>query len=175
MSANSCTCLTTSPISQEANGTLATQRAIDEADIRRRMDEWAKAIRTMDLDGVTSNYAPDIASFDLGPPLRHAGAEAKRKNWVGVFASIACMAVRTTFPSISAIPFTALRPGKSYSSKITPCALPVALLLVRFGAFRTGGQESFFNRGHGMVLVRHDPFSIQLAKADGKTQIKRTC
>jgi ketosteroid isomerase-like protein len=30
------------------------------------MDEWAKAIRTMDLDGVTSNYAPDIASFDLG-------------------------------------------------------------------------------------------------------------
>jgi uncharacterized protein (TIGR02246 family) len=65
---------------------MATQRAIDEADIRRRMDEWAKAIRTMDLDGVTSHYAPDIASFDLGPPLRHAGAEAKRKNWVGVFA-----------------------------------------------------------------------------------------
>jgi ketosteroid isomerase-like protein len=65
---------------------MATQRAIDEADIRRRMDEWAKAIRTMDLDGVTSNYAPDIASFDLGPTLRHAGAEAKRNNWIGVFA-----------------------------------------------------------------------------------------
>jgi uncharacterized protein (TIGR02246 family) len=65
---------------------MATQRAIDEADIRRRMDEWVKAIRAMDLDGVTSNYAPDIASFDLGPPLRHAGADAKRNNWVGVFA-----------------------------------------------------------------------------------------
>jgi ketosteroid isomerase-like protein len=65
---------------------MATQRAIDEADIRRRMDEWAKAIRTMDLDGVTSNYAPDIVSFDLAPPLRHAGAEAKRNNWIGVFA-----------------------------------------------------------------------------------------
>jgi hypothetical protein len=25
------------------------------------------------------------------------------------------------------------------------------------------------------MLVRDDPFSIQLAKADGKTQIKRAC
>src|SRR4030095_7602603 len=65
---------------------MTTQRTIDEVDIRRRMDKWAEAIRTMDLDGVTSNYAPDIASFDLGPPLRHAGAEAKRKKWAGVFA-----------------------------------------------------------------------------------------
>jgi uncharacterized protein (TIGR02246 family) len=65
---------------------MTTQRTIDEADIRRRMDKWTEAIRTMDLDGVTSSYAPDIASFDLGPPLRHAGAEAKKKNWVGVFA-----------------------------------------------------------------------------------------
>ena len=39
----------------------------------------------MDLDGVTSSYARDIASFDVGP-LRHAGAQAKRNNWVGVFA-----------------------------------------------------------------------------------------
>ena len=59
---------------------MATQRAIDEADIRRRLDKWAEAIRAMDLDAVTSNYARDIASFDLGPPLRHAGAEAKRKT-----------------------------------------------------------------------------------------------
>jgi len=63
---------------------MATQRAIDEADIRRRMDEWVKAIRNMDIDGVTSNYVPNNASFDLGPPLRHAGAEAKRKNCRGL-------------------------------------------------------------------------------------------
>ena len=65
---------------------MATQRAMDEANIRRRMDEWAKAIRAMDVDGVASSYAPDIASFDLGPPLRHVGAQAKRRNWMGVFA-----------------------------------------------------------------------------------------
>lgn len=31
-------------------------------------------------------YAPDIVSFDLGPPLRHVGATAKRQNWVDAFA-----------------------------------------------------------------------------------------
>ena len=32
-----------------------------------------------------SIYAPDIVSFDIEPPLQQ-GAEAKRKNWVDVFA-----------------------------------------------------------------------------------------
>jgi ketosteroid isomerase-like protein len=62
---------------------MATQRTIDEADIRRRIDKLAEAIRTMDLEGVMSIYAPDIVSFDIEPPLQHVGAEAKRKNWIG--------------------------------------------------------------------------------------------
>jgi ketosteroid isomerase-like protein len=59
----------------------------DEADIRWRIDNGVKAIRAMDLEGVMALYAPDIVSFDIGPPLRHLGAEAKRKNWVDVFAA----------------------------------------------------------------------------------------
>jgi deazaflavin-dependent oxidoreductase (nitroreductase family) len=66
---------------------MATPRAIDEADIRRRIDDGVKAIRAMDLDGVMALYAPDIVSFDIVPPLRHVGAAAKRKNWVDVFAT----------------------------------------------------------------------------------------
>jgi len=66
---------------------MATQRAMDEADIRRRIDNGVKAIRAMDLEGVMALYAPDIVSFDIVPPLRHVGAEAKRKNWVDVFAT----------------------------------------------------------------------------------------
>ncbi len=31
-------------------------------------------------------YAPDVVSFDLGAPLRSAGAEAKRRAWREVFA-----------------------------------------------------------------------------------------
>ena len=65
---------------------MATQRSIDEADIRRRIDKLAEAIRAMDLDSVMSIYAPDIVSFDIVPPLQHVGAEAKRKNWVDAFA-----------------------------------------------------------------------------------------
>ena len=64
---------------------MATPRAMDEADIRRRIDTGIQAIRAMDLEGVMALYAPDLVSFDIGPPLRHVGAEAKRKNWVDVF------------------------------------------------------------------------------------------
>lgn len=66
---------------------MATQRATDEADIRQRIDTWVEALHAMDLEGVMALYAPDIVSFDLVPPLRHVGAEAKRKNWVGAFAA----------------------------------------------------------------------------------------
>src|SRR5215510_1445865 len=66
---------------------MATQHAIDEADIRQRIEKLAEAIRAMDLEGVMSIYAPDIVSFDIVPPLQHVGADAKRKNWVGAFAT----------------------------------------------------------------------------------------
>jgi ketosteroid isomerase-like protein len=65
---------------------MATPRATDEADIRQRIDKLAEAIRTMDIEGVMSIYSPDIVSFDIVPPLRHLGAEAKRKNWADAFA-----------------------------------------------------------------------------------------
>ena len=65
---------------------MATQHAIDEADIRQRLDKAVAALRAMDLEGVMSLYAPDIVSFDIVPPLRHVGADAKRKNWVHAFA-----------------------------------------------------------------------------------------
>ncbi len=64
---------------------MAPQRAIDEADIRRRLDKLANAIRAMDIEGVMSIYAPDIVSFDIEPPLRYVGAETKRKHWLAAF------------------------------------------------------------------------------------------
>jgi ketosteroid isomerase-like protein len=64
---------------------MATQRAIDEADIRRRIDKLVEAIRAMDLEGVKPIYAPNIVSFDIVPPLQHVGAEAQWHNWEDVF------------------------------------------------------------------------------------------
>ena len=64
---------------------MAAPHAVDEADIRQRIDKLVQAIRAMDLDGVKPIFAPDIVSFDIVPPLQHVGAEAKWKNWADVF------------------------------------------------------------------------------------------
>src|SRR5215831_6668407 len=64
---------------------MSTQNAIDEAAIRQRIDELVEAIRAADLEGLKSIYAPDIVSFDVGPPLQHIGARAKWKNWEEAF------------------------------------------------------------------------------------------
>ncbi len=65
---------------------MTTPPTVDEADIRARIGMLAQSIRAMDLEGVMSSYAPDIVSFDVQAPLRQAGAEGKRKNWVEAFA-----------------------------------------------------------------------------------------
>ena len=46
---------------------------MSEALIRQCVEDLAKAIRAKDIDGVMSFYAPNIVSFDFGPPLRYAG------------------------------------------------------------------------------------------------------
>jgi len=66
---------------------MARQRTIDEVDIRQRIEQWAEAIRAMDLDGVVSIYAADVVSFDLDGPLQYAGTQAKRQAWENVFAT----------------------------------------------------------------------------------------
>ena len=63
---------------------MAIQQASDEADIRQRIGRLVEALRAMDLEDVMSFYAPDIVSFDMVPPLRHAGAKAKERNWLVV-------------------------------------------------------------------------------------------
>ncbi len=67
--------------------TTGTEQPRNEADIRRRINELATALRAHDLDAVMAVYTADVVSFDIEPPLRHAGAEAKRKNWERVFAA----------------------------------------------------------------------------------------
>jgi conserved hypothetical protein len=63
------------------------EEAMAEADIRKRADDWAKAIRAKDIDAVMSFYTPNIVSFDLDPSLRYAGTENKRRAWQEFFAA----------------------------------------------------------------------------------------
>ena len=43
----------------------------NEDAIRDLIDGFVKAIRARSVDGVLSVFAPDVVSFDIGPPLQH--------------------------------------------------------------------------------------------------------
>jgi uncharacterized protein (TIGR02246 family) len=61
----------------------------DEGQIRLLIDNWAKALRAKDVDGIMASYAPDVTSFDLAPPLQYLGTNAYRKSleqWLPSFA-----------------------------------------------------------------------------------------
>ena len=61
--------------------TTKNSKANDEIQIRQLIDNWTKALRVKDIDGLMSHYAPDVLLFDLAPPLQYRGADAYRKNW----------------------------------------------------------------------------------------------
>jgi ketosteroid isomerase-like protein len=58
---------------------------LDEAKIRRHVNQLAEAIQAKDLEGLRQLYATDVVSFDVEPPLQHVGVEAKLKNWARAF------------------------------------------------------------------------------------------
>jgi ketosteroid isomerase-like protein len=67
--------------------TIDTSRTKEEAAIRGMVDRFVAAIRAKDMNGVMSVFAPDVVSFDLGPPLQHGGGEPFRTRWQDLFES----------------------------------------------------------------------------------------
>jgi ketosteroid isomerase-like protein len=57
----------------------------NETVLRRHIEKIVDAIQAKDLDGMRRLYADDVVSFDVEPPLRHVGVEAKLANWSAVF------------------------------------------------------------------------------------------
>jgi uncharacterized protein (TIGR02246 family) len=67
---------------------VATENeAVDEAQIRRLIENKLEAVRAKDVDGATSHYAPDVLSFDVVNPLQYIGADAIRKRLEAWFSS----------------------------------------------------------------------------------------
>jgi uncharacterized protein (TIGR02246 family) len=66
---------------------LQMTRTDEEAQIRGLIDNWMKAARANDIDGVMAAYAPDIRSFDAIAQLQFKGIDAYRNHWQ------ACMAM----------------------------------------------------------------------------------
>ena len=53
----------------------------DEAAIRGLIENWAKAVRNKDIDGILANHSLDILMFDVPPPIESKGIDAYRKTW----------------------------------------------------------------------------------------------
>lgn len=61
--------------------TLQMTRTDEEAQIRGLIDDWARAARAKDIDGIFAHYAPDIVAFDAIAELRFEGTDAYRTHW----------------------------------------------------------------------------------------------
>ncbi len=60
----------------------------NEDEIHLRIDTLVEAIRNKNLDHVMAHYAPDVAAFDMLPPVDLRGTAAYRKNFEKWFASM---------------------------------------------------------------------------------------
>jgi len=67
--------------------TPENRKPTDEAQIRQLVDDWIRAIRAKDVDGLMAHYAPDVLSFDAVNPLQNIGAAACRKRVEAWFSS----------------------------------------------------------------------------------------
>lgn len=53
----------------------------DETAIRELVENWARAVRAKDYDGILANHSKDIVMFDVPPPFESRGIESYRKTW----------------------------------------------------------------------------------------------
>jgi uncharacterized protein (TIGR02246 family) len=57
------------------------QRAVDEAAIRDLIENWARAVRSKNLDRILADHSPEMLMFDVPPPIQSKGIEAYKKTW----------------------------------------------------------------------------------------------
>jgi uncharacterized protein (TIGR02246 family) len=60
-------------------------RAAEQAAIRKLVDAFVASIREKDVAGVMAAFAPDVVSFDVGPPLQHGGGQTFAERWRELF------------------------------------------------------------------------------------------
>lgn len=49
--------------------------------VRAVVENWAKAVREQNLDGVLAQHADNVVMFDVPPPLQNKGIEAYKASW----------------------------------------------------------------------------------------------
>lgn len=54
---------------------------MNDSQIRALIEEWARAVRSKDMDGVLANHTDDVVMFDVPMPLQSKGIEEYKKTW----------------------------------------------------------------------------------------------
>jgi uncharacterized protein (TIGR02246 family) len=57
------------------------EMSADEAEIRRMIHAWSKALEAKDLDALLIDYHPDAVLYDAIPPYKTVGRDAIRQIW----------------------------------------------------------------------------------------------
>jgi uncharacterized protein (TIGR02246 family) len=58
----------------------------DEQAIRHLIDNWAHAVRSKNLTGITASHSADVLLFDVPPPVQSRGIEDYASTWGTFFA-----------------------------------------------------------------------------------------
>lgn len=53
----------------------------NEKQIRNLVENWAKAIRDVNIDQILANHSQDLVMFDVPPPLVSTGIEEYKSTW----------------------------------------------------------------------------------------------
>ncbi len=53
-----------------------------QSELEAFLESYSGAIREKDIERLMSLYSPDIVYFDVVPPLRYAGSDAVRRNFL---------------------------------------------------------------------------------------------
>src|SRR5262245_43268459 len=58
---------------------------VTKNEIRNLIEDWAKAVRAKDIDGVLAHHTDDMVMFDVPAPVIVEGIDAYRKTWPEFF------------------------------------------------------------------------------------------
>ena len=139
---------------------MPTQHDDDEAEIRQQIDKIIEGIRARDLDGLKRVYAANVVSFDVEPPLRHVGVDAKMRNWANVFTIFQDATYEVRDLTIATGDDVAFGHGFGRLSGTLKNGTATAGMWVR--------ATFCFQKVDGNWLIAHDQVSVPLDWATGK-------
>ena len=73
--------MSTATALKPSHPTSQANQTRDEAEIRKLIAAWSRALEAKDLDGLVANYAPDVLLYDVKPPYKSEGVAAVRRVW----------------------------------------------------------------------------------------------